>query len=189
MIVMPTIPMVMEALMMDQIQNFNTLQVLLAPLCSQAIVDRKQKGYTLIELVMVISLLGLVAIAVVTISPSPNTSRLQAAAREVQSTIEMAKNYAMTTRTTHGVDFVASGALTVYQSTTATPIANPLDKQDWILTLSNRYPNISIQSNYTVEFNSLGSPTTGGGGSVVLTDGTNTKTIAVTANTGKVNVQ
>lgn len=138
---------------------------------------------------MVISLLGLVTIAAITISPSPNASRLQAAAREVQSTIEMAKNYAMTTRTTHGVDFVASGTLTVYQSTIATPIDHPLDKQDWISTLSTRYPNISIQSNYIVEFNSLGSPTTGGGGSVVLTDGTNTKTIAVTANTGRVTIQ
>lgn len=146
-------------------------------------------GYTLIELVLVIAILGILAIAVVLISPSITPARLDAAAKQVQSDIEYAQQMAMMVTTTHGVSFVASGAYTVYESTTATPIASPLTKQSMVMTLSDKFPDISIQNNYTVEFNSFGSPTTGGGGSVVVTDGTNTRTITVTANTGKVTLE
>lgn len=144
------------------------------------------KGFTLIELILVIALLGVLAVAVVVISPGISPARLDAASKQVQSDIEYAKQNAVLTATTHGVQFVSGGSYTVYRSTVATPINHPLTKQSMVITLSSQYPGISISSNYTVEFNRFGNPTTGGGGSVTITDGTNTRTISVTANTGRV---
>ncbi len=95
----------------------------------------------------------------------------------------------MMTGQTSGVQFISGGSYTVYQGSTATPLTSPLDKQNMVITLANKYPNIVISSNYTVEFNSMGTPTTGGGGSVTISDGTNSKVIAVTANTGMVAIQ
>lgn len=147
------------------------------------------KGFTLIELVLVIGLLGVLALAAIVISPGVAPARLDAASKQVQSDVEYAKQNAVLTTTTHGVAFVASGSYTVYRSTTATPLLSPLTKQSMVITLSAQYPGVSISSNYTVEFNRFGNPTTGGGGSVTLTDGTSTRTITVTANTGRVMMQ
>lgn len=140
------------------------------------------------ELVLVIAVLGILATAVVVLSPSVTPARLDAAAKEVQAHIEFAQHHAMMTTQTAGVQCVASGAYTVYQGTTVTPLANPLTKQNMVLTLSDKYPGISISSHYTVEFNKFGSPITGGGGSVTITDGSSSKTISVTANTGRVSI-
>lgn len=148
-----------------------------------------QKAFTLVEFVLVLAVLGIVSIAAITISPSITPARLDAAARQVQSDIEYAKQNAMMTTTDSGVDFVADGDYTVYETSTATPLASPLTKEDMVIKLAVKFPGISIQGNYTVEFNQFGAPTVGGGGSVLLTDGTNTKTISVTANTGKVAIQ
>lgn len=148
-----------------------------------------QKAFTLVEFVLVLAVLGIVSIVAITMSPSITPARLDAAARQVQSDIEYAKQNAMMTTTDSGVNFVAAGAYTVYENSTATPLLSPLTKQNMVITLADKFPGISIQGNYTVEFNQFGASTVGGGGSVVLTDGTNTKTIAVTANTGKVSIQ
>ena len=154
-----------------------------------AFFNRLYKGFTLIELVSVIALLGIMALAIVLISPSTNPARLDAAVKQVSSDIEHAKEHAMTTEKTSGVQFVAGGTYTVYEETTATPLIDPLTKEDMVVTLSSLYSGISISTNYTVEFNSFGAPTIGGGGSVSLTDGTTTKTVTVTTETGKVTIQ
>ncbi len=148
----------------------------------------KKLGFSLIELVLIIAVVGLLALAVVVLSPGVSLARLDAAARQVQSDIEYAKQNALLSEVTSGAAFTSGGSYTVYQNTIATPILSPLTRQSMVITLSNNYPGISISTNYTVEFNRFGSPTTGGGGSVTLTDGTNTRTISVTANTGRVTV-
>lgn len=148
-----------------------------------------QKAFTLVEFVLVLAVLGIISVAAITISPSITPARLDAAARQVQSDIEYAKQNAMMTTTTSGVAFVAGGAYTVYEGSTATPLASPLTKQNMVITVSDKFPGISIQNSYTIEFNQFGAPATDVGGSVVITDGTNTKTISVTDNTGKVSVQ
>ncbi len=145
-----------------------------------------KNGFTLIELVLIIALIGVVGLAVVVLVPSLSVTKLDVATKQVLSDIEFAKQNAMMTGQTSGVQFVSGGAYTVYQGTTATPLSSPLTKTNMVITLSSSYSGISITSSYTVEFNSLGSPTTGGGGSVTISNGTSTKTITVAANTGKI---
>lgn len=153
----------------------------------------KPNGFTLVELVLIIALLGIMAVAVVLQVPSFSRSRLNAAAQQVLSDIQYTQSYAMNKggATIAGVQFVAGGAYTLYETVPATSIPHPLTKRtsDSVITLSNSYPGISLQNSYTVEFNALGRPTTGGGGSVTLTDGTNTKVILVTTHTGEASIQ
>lgn len=133
------------------------------------------------------------AVAAVVQVPSISRSRLNAAAQQVLSDIQYTQSYGMNKggATITGVQFVAGGAYTLYETAPATPIPHPLTKrtEDSVITLSSSYPGITLQNTYTVEFNSLGTPTTGGGGSVTLTDGTNTRVISMTANTGEANIQ
>lgn len=122
------------------------------------------RGYSIIELVVVISLLGVLAVAAVVMTTSVDDSRLNVAANQVLSDIYFAQQNATTTGQTSGVDFVGSGSYTVYQGTTATPLLSPLTGQNLVVLLADNYPNVTISANYVVEFDSMGAPTTGGGG-------------------------
>lgn len=141
------------------------------------------------EIVGVMALLGVLGLAALVWTPSYHPARLDAASKQVQSDIEYARQLAMTTNVTHGVQFVAAGAYTVYRSAVVTPVLNPLTRQNMVVTLSNRYPGVTIQTNYTVEFDSFGAPVIGGGGSVTLNNESGSKVIAVTDTTGSVVIQ
>lgn len=145
-------------------------------------------GFTLVELVLVLALLGIFALAAIVFSPDVRPARIDAASRQIQSDIEFAKENAMTTGVPSGVVFTSGGSYTAYQGSVATPLTSPLMQQPMIVTLSSQYAGVSLSTSYTVEFNRFGFPTTGGGGSVTITDGTNSQTISVEANTGRVSV-
>ena len=150
-----------------------------------------KKGFTLIELVLVIAITGILAVSVVTISIQHKSAYIDIASKKMRSDIEHARGLAMMKKgTTYGVFFnVAGNSYTVYQGTNATPVADPLTKANLVETFS-KWSGVHLTgSNYTVEFNSVGAPSTGGGGSVQVTDGTTTKTLSVTAVTGKVSLQ
>ncbi len=147
------------------------------------------RGFTAVETILTVSLLGMIALAAVVLFPSSGMVYLKAAAEQVRSDIAFAQQNAMNTGQTSGVQFVSNGSYTVYQGTTATPLNSPLTKQPLVVSLAVNYPGVSISDNYTVEFNAFGSPTSGGGGSVTISKGSSSKTISVTANTGKVVIQ
>ena len=147
------------------------------------------RAFTAVEVLLSVLLLGVLALAAVMLVPPIGTYRLNAAANQVRSDIQYAQQNAVTTGQTSGVQFVNGGAYTVYQGTVSTPLLSPLTRSTWIVTLSTNYPNTVISGNYTVEFDNFGNPTTGGGGSVALVNGSITKTITVAANTGRVSVQ
>ncbi len=152
---------------------------------------RSKIGFTLIELVVVIAITGILAVATTVVIYNYKQSYLPIAANKIKSDIEHARGLAMMRQgTTYGVYFNdATDTYTVYQGTVATPVADPQTKQNLIETFS-KWPGLSITGgSYTVEFNQFGAPSTGGGGSVTITDGTNTRIISVTAGTGKVTVQ
>jgi type II secretory pathway pseudopilin PulG len=142
-------------------------------------------GFSLTNVVLVAALVGILAIVAVSFLPSQSKVHLDAAAKQVMAHVQYAQQNAIAARATSGVQFVSGGAYTVYQGTTATPLTNPQTQQSMVITLSNTYPGITLTKSYTVEFDWLGTPTTGGGGNVTLSDGTTTKTLTVAANTGR----
>ena len=147
------------------------------------------KGFSAAEVILTLALLGILAVAAFYLLPSVGDVSLDAAAVQVRNDIEYAQQNAMTTGQTSGVAFTNNGSYTVYQGTTSTPLSSPLTRSNMVITLSSSYPGVAISGNYTVEFDSMGKPTIGGAGSVNLVLGGHTKTITVTANTGRVTLQ
>lgn len=147
------------------------------------------RGFTAVEILLTIALLGILAFAMISLITPVGSVRLNAAAEQLRSDIQFAQQNAMTTGQVSGVQLVNGGSYTVYQGTTATPLINPLTGQSMVITLNTNYPNTVISGNLTVEFDYMGKPTTGGGGSISLVNGSFTKTISVTQNTGRVTIQ
>lgn len=151
----------------------------------------RNAGFTTIELVLTIALLGVLALGITTMTMDYKRSYMEVAPQKARSDIEYARSLAMMKRgTTFGVFFDDTlDRYTVYEASVSSPVASPQTKQSLIETFS-KWPGVTVTGgNYTVEFGQFGQPTTGGGGSVQLTDGSVTKTISVTANTGRVSVQ
>lgn len=149
----------------------------------------QSRGVSVVEIVGVMALLGVLGLTALVWIPSYNPTRLDAASKQVQSDVEYARQLAMTTNVVHGVQFVANGSYTVYQAIVGTPISSPLTHQNMIITLSDRYPGVTIQTNYTVEFDSFGAPSVGGGGAVTIINPSGSKVIRVIDTTGSVVIQ
>lgn len=147
------------------------------------------RGISIVEIVGVLALLGVLGLAAVVWVPAGTEARLDAAAKQVQSDIEYARQLVMSSAATHGVQFVAGGTYTVYVGTVATPVMSPLTRLNMVVNLSTSYPGVSIQNSYTVEFDRFGAPTVGGGGAVTITNGVLTRQVSVTASTGSVVLQ
>lgn len=135
-----------------------------------------------------IAVLGISALTAIVFSPPVSTTRLDAAAHQIQSDIEYARQLATTTGVMHGVVAAPDGTYTVYSGTTTNLAENPLTKQPWVVLIADRYPGVSLRGTYRVEFNRFGAPTTGGGSGFEVTDGTSVRTIIIEMGTGTVRI-
>jgi prepilin-type N-terminal cleavage/methylation domain-containing protein len=150
---------------------------------------KQERGFTAIELILVIVILGiLAAIAYPRFQGLPGI-RVSAAAQAIAADIRYAQSQAVSTAYNYKVYFYAStNSYSVYQvnrsSGAETIISNPLKAGNYPVALNTDYPGVTIGADYTVEFDYLGAPD--GGGSVTLSGGGNSMTISVLANTGRV---
>ena len=139
----------------------------------------RQSGMTLIELILMVVIIGILSVVVI---PKLDTTSFSGtsvggAAWMIASDIRYAQEFAMANRISKSVQFFTVNP-TYY---TFNPSGN--------LDPSGRLPSgVTISSNFTITFNSLGEPTVGGGGSVTVLSGGQTKTISVVNYTGKVNI-
>jgi prepilin-type N-terminal cleavage/methylation domain-containing protein len=134
---------------------------------------------TLIEVIVVMIIIGILAAVVLPkIDFGGTTSRasVDGAAYMIASDIRYAQECAMANRVSKSVIFTSGSSVYTFNPT------NSFDS-------SGRLPSgVTISNNFTITFNSLGEPTTGGGGSVTVSGGGQTKTISVVNYTGKVNI-
>jgi len=137
------------------------------------------KGMTLIEVILVMVIIGILSAVVVTkLDMGMTTSRasVDGAAYMIASDIRYAQEFAMANRVSKSVIFNSGSS--VY---TFLPTGN--------FDPSGQLPSgVTINNNFTITFNSLGEPTTGGGGSVTVSGGGQSKTISVVNYTGKVSI-
>ncbi|MBI4373558.1 MAG: prepilin-type N-terminal cleavage/methylation domain-containing protein [Deltaproteobacteria bacterium] len=145
------------------------------------------KGFTLLELVLVIAIVAILSIAILPrLDLSP--SGVDAAARKIRSDILYAQSLAMSRGTAHGLLFQAGGPYVIYQGSPATPVTDPLTRSVFSEDL-NRFYRTGVVNDYQVEFDTMGRPTLGGGGSLIIRNGAVQKTISVRATTGSVTIQ
>jgi prepilin-type N-terminal cleavage/methylation domain-containing protein len=133
-------------------------------------------GFTIIELLMVIVLLGILAVSVVPKFVDTSGFSLEGAASMVVADLRYTQELAMSSHDAKKVEFTQN-------SSTYT-----LKNSDESVVKTVELPSgVSVSSSdITFSFNSLGEPTTGGGSSVTLSAGSQTKTVAVESYTGRV---
>ena len=147
---------------------------------------RQIRGFTLMELILVMTLMTSTALLYISYTSDVGNVSVDAASWKVQSDIRYAQQLATTTGTTHGVLFVLNDKYTVYQGNESQPVSDPLSHSPMIEDLTH-FGSVTLNNDYRVEFDSLGRPTTGGGGHVTLiTNNGATRKIYVIANTGAV---
>jgi type II secretory pathway pseudopilin PulG len=134
---------------------------------------------TMIEVIAVMLVIGILAAVVIPklgLPTATSTASVGGAAYMVASDIRYAQEFAMANRVSKSVNFTFGSSIYTFSPSSG-------------LDPSGQLPSgITINSNYTITFNSLGEPTTGGGGSVTVTGGGQSRTISVVNYTGKVNI-
>ena len=128
------------------------------------------RGFTLVELIMVVVLISILAVSVVPKFVDTSAISLQGGAAMVAADIRYTQELAMSTHSPKTKTFTTNDTFYTVNSQT--------------MNLPSR---VSISNGATFTFNSLGEPTTGGGSSVQITTvGGSTKTVTVESYTGRV---
>lgn len=145
------------------------------------------RGFTLLELVLVIALAALLAVAVIPrFTPSP--SGIDAASRKIESDILYAQSLAMSRGVNHGINFVSGGSYVLYRGSVGIPILDPLTRQNFSEDLI-RFGRTEVANNFLLEFDPMGQPVLGGGGGgLTLVNGSQTRRLAISPNTGHITV-
>jgi type II secretion system protein H len=160
-------------------------------------------GFTLIEMMTVMAILGIAAACVVPLVGTRDDLDVAAAARSVTADLLYAQNRAIATQRKHFVAFNGSGYTILSQASDTAPlcaITNPTTQNSYVVTLGSAnatFSNINIASvdfdgspNLTIEFDTLGAPsvynTTQGISTPLINSGTIILATAATGQTASV---
>lgn len=172
---------------------------------------KNRKGFTLIELVMVLVIIAILAAVSMPNLTNLSIVRLGQAGRKIKSDIRFAQSYSLTSRQRTRVAFdTGANNYTLYREQSPgswVVITNTLTRQDFTAALgSGDFSGTSISavnfvsSGYNLLFDAEGAPygynPSGGAatkmtnsGSVTVSGGASTQVISVNAQTGTVSVQ
>lgn len=146
----------------------------------------RRRAFTLVELLVVIAVLSVISLLLISYTGDIDNVSVDGATWKIQSDIRHAQQLAGATGVPHGVQFVMSGNYTVYTGNVSTPILDPLDRKPMVEDVS-QFGRVHLGNSFTVEFDSMGRPTIGGGGNVeVVADSGASRRIYIIANTGAV---
>ncbi|MHC4400342.1 MAG: GspH/FimT family pseudopilin [Planctomycetota bacterium] len=160
-------------------------------MASPFLTTRKPAGFTYIELVMVVLIIGILAAATV---PSYHRSlsyhRVESAARRVQADLELARKRAMTSSTRQMVAFavasdryVLSGVDDLNHAAGAYEVR--LSEPPYAVSLTAA--EFAGAGDTDVEFNGFGVPDSGG--TITMQSGTQHRSVVLDAETGKTSIQ
>ena len=141
-------------------------------------------GFTLVELLLVIVILGILSITAVT-RMNLSQKDLESVAKTLRSNLQFTQDLAMTQGTTYGFRSTGVTSYEIYEGAPGNPAKNPLTRGDLVVNIA---PVQFVGLVPSVAFSKSGQPTAAGDTSILLTDGGGTRTITVQANTGFVTV-
>jgi prepilin-type N-terminal cleavage/methylation domain-containing protein len=164
---------------------------------------KNRKGFTLIELAMIIAILGVLALVVMPKTTAEPRVRLEAACQKIALDLRYAQEMALAQQVRFGVSFdTVNEAYFVYRVNIATKARDPQTRNNFDVSFSqlNEFKGIDISStNFSnrVEFDSKGAPYDGNGailssqGIITLQAqaGAYSRTVRIEPKTGKVSVQ
>ena len=164
---------------------------------------KNQKGFTLIELIMIIVILGIVALASMPKTTAQPRTRLEAACQRIALDLRYVQAMSLAQQVRFGISFdTVNEAYFVYRVNVGTVAKDPQTRNNFnvsFVTL-NEFKGIDIAStNFSnkMEFDSTGAPYDGNGVilssqgiiTVQTTGGAYSRTVRIEAKTGKVSVQ
>ncbi len=151
------------------------LPVRIYPFSIRERITTGSSGFSLIELVMVIVLLGIVMAVVVPKLRNTTDFSLEGSASMIIADIRNAQELAMATHDDKNVVFILSGSSYTVET-----------ESDSVFRTVDLPSGVTITSaDLTFTFNPLGEPTAGGGSSVTISAGGNSKTVTVGNYTGR----
>lgn len=175
----------------------------------------RARAFTLVEILVVVTILGIAAAIIVPQMGSRGDLKAAAAARLIMADLIYAQNRAISTQTKHYVTFSTSSTPQSYRIVTSmTPLVNithPITKaSEYAVTFgTNGTPGlsdislgtVSFEGKTTIAFDELGVPyyydpgsntttalSTSGGSTIAVTCGTFTLTISIEPYTGEIKV-
>lgn len=163
----------------------------------------KKRGFTLIELVMIIVILGIVALASMPKTAAEPRVRLEAACQRIALDLRYVQAMSLAQQVRFGISFdPATETYFAYRVNVGTKARDPQTRNnfDVSFTALNEFKGMDIAStNFSnkMEFDSTGAPYNGSGvilssqGIVTIqtTGGTYSRTVRIEAKTGKVSIQ
>ena len=168
---------------------------------------KRNQGFTLIELVLTMLLLGTMSIVAIPFILNLSAVKAEAAAYKLVSDVSYARQLARSRNTIHGVSFDATtDTYTIFSfdpiTSTETPVTNPLTRQPMIIDFAQERGLIGVDiqapsfgGTTKVRFPPMGIPQNGDGavlaaaGSVLLTYSSESRTVLIQPNTGEVSYQ
>lgn len=167
------------------------------------ILHMKNKGFTLIELVMMIVIIGIIALTVMPKTTAGTAVKLEAGCRKMALDLRYSREMAMAQQVRFGISFDPAGeTYFVYRINAAAKAKDPQTRNDFDVSFTqlNEFKGIDINStNFggKVEFDSSGTPYDGSGtvlssqGIVALeaAGGVYSRTVRIEPKTGKISVQ
>lgn len=163
--------------------------------------NMNRHGFTIIELIVILVIIGIVATAVMVSGSPKGPVRLHAACQKLATDLRYMQEVAMAQQVRFGVSFnPGDRSYFGYRINTSTKATDPQTQGNLEIKFdtTREFKEIQIAGtnfNNAVEFDSAGRPYNGSGvllssqGIVTLSDGTNTRTVTIEAVTGKVSIQ
>ncbi len=149
---------------------------------------QKHAGFTMIELALYISLLGLMAAAFLS-TMNFTAGSLDRATRKIAADLKYAQQLAYSNEGVYGLRATSATTYEVYVGAPGTPATDPYTQGAMTLNLATNYAGVTFNNAaYRIEFGATGLPTIGGGTQILLSQAGTTRTVTITATTGYVTV-